>query len=46
VAFTATADSRSVFSGWSDQSGGTNPVCAKDDVESDISLTITFDPSP
>ena len=45
VTFTATPDSGSVFSGWSDPSCGSTPTCAID-VESDVSLTATFDPSP
>jgi hypothetical protein len=45
VTFTATPGSGSVFSGWSDASCGTNPTCAIE-VESDVSLTATFDTSP
>jgi hypothetical protein len=45
VTFTATPDSGSVFSGWSDASCGANPTCVVS-VESDVSLTATFDPSP
>jgi hypothetical protein len=45
VTFTATAESGSVFSGWSDASCGTNPTCVVN-VESAVLLTATFDPSP
>jgi hypothetical protein len=45
VGFTAIPASGSVFSGWSDPLCATNPVCAFS-VESDTSLTATFDPAP
>jgi hypothetical protein len=45
VTLTATGGPNAIFSGWSDASCGTNPVCAID-IESDVSLTATFDAPP
>jgi hypothetical protein len=45
VTFTASDGPGSVFSGWSDAECGTNPTCAID-IESDVSLTATFNLSP
>jgi hypothetical protein len=45
VTFTATPDPGSVFSGWSEFCG-TDPVCGPIDIEFDVALTATFDPSP